>query len=44
MLGQQVAAGKITNGQLNVGQIAAGSYILEVISSEQVIVKRFIRN
>jgi chitodextrinase len=43
MLGQQVAAGKVQNGQVLVSDIAAGSYILEILNTDQQIVKRFIK-
>ena len=43
LLGQEVANGKINNGTILVSNIAIGTYILEVTSEGQTVIKRFIK-
>ena len=43
LLGQQVGHGKILNNAIPVSKINAGTYLLEVTSAGQTVVKRFIK-
>lgn len=43
-LGQEVGRGKIEGESVLVSQLATGTYLLEVISGGQSVIKRFIRN
>jgi hypothetical protein len=42
-LGQTVINGKLSNGSINVSNINAGNYILEITDKETTTVKRFIK-
>lgn len=43
LLGQTVINGKLSNGSINVSNINAGNYILEITDKETTTVKRFIK-
>jgi chitodextrinase len=43
LLGQEISNGKIDNGTISVSRVPAGSYLLEVTSNEQTVVKRFVK-
>jgi chitodextrinase len=43
LLGQVVAKGKLSDGSVNVSNIGAGNYILEVTDKETTTIKRFIK-
>jgi hypothetical protein len=43
ILGQQMAQGKVDNGMIPVSQIQAGTYLIELTSKGQTVVKRFIK-
>ncbi len=43
LLGQEVTSGKMQNNSLSVSTITAGSYLLQIISDNQTIIKRFIK-
>ncbi len=43
VLGQQMAQGKVDNGMIPVSQIQAGTYLIELTSKGQTVVKRFIK-
>jgi len=42
-LGQEVSKGTLTNGMISVGSMTAGTYLLEVTSKGETVVKRFIK-
>ncbi|WP_235922022.1 zinc-dependent metalloprotease [Flavobacterium phycosphaerae] len=42
-LGQQVTIGKIDNGNITVGNLTTGVYLLELTANGQTVVKRFIK-
>jgi chitodextrinase len=43
LLGQTVISGKLANGSINVSNINAGNYVLEITDKETTSVKRFIK-
>ena len=43
LLGQEVAKGTLEGERIQVGDVAAGTYLLEVTSENQTLVKRFIK-
>jgi chitodextrinase len=43
MVGQEIAKGNITNNEITVANISAGTYLLEVTTNEKSVVKRFIK-
>ena len=43
MIGQEIAKGNITNNEITVANISAGTYLLEVTTNEKSVVKRFIK-
>jgi hypothetical protein len=43
VLGQEVSKGKIDNETLSVANLKSGTYLLEVSSNEQTVVKRFVK-
>ncbi len=43
MMGQEVANGKVNNGSVSVSNIATGTYLLEILSDDQNVAKRFIK-
>ena len=43
ILGQQMAQGKVDNGMIPVSQIQAGTYLIELTSKGQTVVKRLIK-
>ena len=43
LLGQEVSKGKIENGAISVTNINTGTYLLEITTNGQVVIKRFIK-
>ena len=43
VLGQEVAAGKVENNQLYVGQLTPGTYLVELTANQQSVTKRIIK-
>jgi chitodextrinase len=43
LLGQMIISGKLSNGSINVSNINAGNYVLEITDKETTSVKRFIK-
>jgi hypothetical protein len=43
LLGQEVSKGKVENGAISVTNINTGTYLLEITTNGQVVIKRFIK-
>ncbi len=43
MIGQEVSNGKINNSEIPVSNIYSGTYLIEITSNDQTVVKRFIK-
>ncbi|MBF6607265.1 MAG: T9SS type A sorting domain-containing protein, partial [Flavobacterium sp.] len=43
VLGQEVAKGKLSNGEISIPNLNAGTYLAEVSSDGQTTIKRFIK-
>ncbi len=44
LLGQEIEKGKVNNGTVSVASVRMGTYLLEITTNTEILVKRFIKN